>query len=237
MSVLDNIDGLLNDQFRNSNLLPQKLEIRDFDKAIKDHFSSFNLSVVQTDGNLRPVPVHWLNQELWAERRSYWFNMTNENGKEMSKPFMAIVRKGIKQGTSPLKYTIPVKKAFTYVKVPKFNGSTKEFDLIKIPQPTYIDIDYELRFVTSYYRDLNKFYETLFNRYSDLQSYMNVNGHQIRSIISEPSEDHQVEIDDERIFQVSVPIVVHGKLIDPKDYKRVNTISKIKINMKTKGNS
>lgn len=237
MSVLDNIDDLLNEQFHNSNLLPQKLEIRDFDNGIREHFRSFNMSVLQSDGNSRAIPVHWLNQELWAERRNYWFNMTNENGKEMSKPFMAIVRKSVKQGTSPLKYNIPVKKAFTYVKVPKFNGSVKEFDTIRIPQPTYVDIEYELRFVTSYFLDLNKFYENLFNRYSDLQSYMIINGHQIRSTISEPSEDHQVELDDERIFQISVPILVHGKLINPSDYKRVNTISKIKINNKTKGNS
>jgi len=61
---------------------------------------------------------------------------------------------------------------------------------------------------------------------------MNINGHQIRSILGEPSEDNQVSsIDDERVFQISAPLVVHGKLFDPSDHEKKTTINKVVVKM------
>jgi len=237
MSINDNIGRQLDKQFENSGFLPQKLEILDFDKGLLDFFKSSNFSLSDTNDNMRTVPIIWVSQELWAERKQFWKNMTNEQGEEISRPFIAIVRKGVKQGTSPLKRTIPVKKKFTYVKVAKFNGTTKEYDLYKIPQPSYVDIDYEVRFVSSYIIDTNRFYEKVIGEfYSSRQGYMNINGYQIRSVMSDPSENNQVDVNDERIFQVSVPITVFGKLIDPKDFEKVNGVTKVSIKIsETKG--
>lgn len=230
MSILYNIGSQLNKGFENSNFLPQKLEIEDFDRGLTQLFRDTGFLLTDSNDNMRRVPVVFLNQEMWAERKQFWNNMTNEQGEEFSKPFIAITRKGVKQGTAPLKRTIPVKKMFTYCKVPKFNGTVKEFDFYKIPQPTYVDIEFEMRFVTSYMEDMNKFYEMLIgNMYTSGQAYMNINGYQIRSVMGDPSEDNKLEITDERIFQISVPITIHGKLVDPKTFEKISGVTRMMI--------
>jgi hypothetical protein len=229
MSITDNIGSQLDKQFENSNYLPQRLEILDFDKALFDYFVGLNFSLVDSNDNMRTVPVIKVTQELWAERKQYWQNMTNEQGEEISRPLIAFYRKGVKQGTSPLKRTIPVRRKFTYVKVPKFNGTTKGYDIYKIPQPAYVDIEYEIRFVSSYMMHVNKFYEKMMLTYSDRQAYMTVNGHQIRSIMNDPSEDNQVDLDDERIYQVSFPITVFGKLVDPTEFEKHNAVTRVSV--------
>jgi len=230
MSISDNIGSQLDKQFENSGNLPQKLEILDFDKGLFEYFKQTGFSLTDSNDNMRTVPIIWVSQELWAERKQYWQNMTNEQGEEISRPFIAMVRKGVKQGTSPLKRTIPVKKKFIYRRVPRFNGTTKEYDLYKIPQPSYIDIDYEIRFVTSYIEDMNKFYEKIVRDcYSDRQAYMNINGYQIRSVMQDPSEDNKLDVNDERIFQISVPVTIFGKLVDPSQFERVNAVTRVSI--------
>lgn len=237
MSILDNIGSQLNKSFENSNYLPQKIEIEDLDRGIVELFRSTNFSLIDSNDNMRRVPVVIVSQELWAERKQFWNNMTNEQGEEFSRPFIAMVRKGVKQGTAPLKRTIPVKKMFTYCKVPKFNGTTKEYDFYKIPQPTYVDVEFEVRFVSSYMEDVNKFYEMLIrDMYTSGQAYMDINGYQIRSLMGDPSEDNKLDVNDERLFQLSVPITIHGKLVDPTRFEKVNGVSRMMIKIsETKG--
>lgn len=230
MSISDNIGSQLDKGFENSGYLPQKLEIEDFDRGLFELFKKSGFALTDPNNNLRTVPIIWVGQELWAERKQHWHNMTNEQGEEISRPFMAMVRKSVKQGTSPLKRTIPVKRRFTFRKVPKFNGTTKEYDLYKIPQPSYVDVEYELRFVTSYMEDVNKFYERMIrDHYSSGQAYMDINGYQIRSTMQDPSEDNKLDVTDERIFQISIPITVFGKLVDPTQFEKVNAVTRVSI--------
>ena len=229
MSISDNIGSQLDKSFENAGYLPQKLEIEDFDHGLFELFNAAGFAL-DNGNNMRTVPVIWVGQELWAERKQHWHIMTNEQGEEISRPFIAIARRGVKQGTSPLKRTIPVKRKFVFRKVPKFNGSTKEYDLYKIPQPSYVDVEYELRFVSSYMEDVNKFYEIVMrDHYTSGQAYMNINGYQIRSTMQDPSEDNKIEVNDERIFQIAIPITVFGKLVDPKQFEKVNAVTRVSI--------
>lgn len=217
--------------------MPQKLEIVDFDRGLFEFFKATNFSLSTGGDLMRTVPIIWNNQEPWAERKQYWQNMTNEQGEEIARPFIVMVRKGVKQGTSPLKRTIPVKRKFTYVKVPTFNGTTKGYDLYKIPQPAYVDLDYEIRFVTGYNEDVNKFHEKVIrDLYSGRQGYMNINGYQIRSVMGDPSEENKVGVEDERVFQVILPVTIFGKLVDPSQFERVNAVTRVMIKISEKRN-
>jgi len=141
--------------------------------------------------------------------------LTNENGEEIQRPFIAVSRKGIKQGTSPNRRTIPWMKKFGFTRPRTFDGTLMGTTSIWLDKLLRVDCDYEIRLVTSYMVDVNVFYqEILRDGFSDGQGYMNINGHQIRSILGEPSEDNQVSsIDDERVFQISAPLVVHGNFL------------------------
>jgi hypothetical protein len=231
MAINDNIGKNLDNQFENHNYLPQKLSIEDFDFAIMNFIKSFNFSVEDESGNVRQVPVIYINQELWAERKMNWKNMRSENGQEITRPFITILRTGTKKGTAPMKFTIPNKKKFTFLKVPKFDGTLKGYNIFKIPQPAYVDFIYEMSFITHYKEDANLFHEKILrDAYSNGQGYLNVNGYNIASVIEDPTEKNMVdEIETERIYNISFNITVHGKLIDPTQFEKVNAVTRISI--------
>jgi hypothetical protein len=151
--------------------------------------------------------------------------MRSEYGEELTRPFLVLTRTGVKQGQSPLKKTIPVKKKFTWLKVPNFDGTLKGYSLYKIPQPTYVDINYDLTFVSAYMADINKYYANMIrDAYSDGQGYMNINGYPIHSLMETPTETRQDDLASEKIYEVTFPILLHGKLVDPTRFRRKNLI-------------
>jgi len=235
MSILNNIGKSLDENFENHAYLPQKIGLVDLDKGIYEFIKKINITATDENGIYRVVPIIFNSQELWAERRMNWRAMRNENGEEITRPFMVLSRTGSKQGTSPFKYTIPNKKKFTFLKVPKTDGTLKGYDLYKIPQPAYIDVMYELVFVTTYVVDANQYYEKMIrDGFSGGQGYMNVNGYWISSTMEAPSETRQEDISSEKVYEITFPITVFGKLIDSTQFEKVNTVSKIQIKITEK---
>lgn len=237
MSILDNIGNNLDKDFENHAFLPQKLDLEDLDKGVYEFIKKLNITVIDETGNSRPVPVIFNSQELWAERRMNWKSMRSEYGEELTRPFLVLTRTMVKQGTSPLKRTIPVKKKFTWLKVPTFDGTLKGYALYKIPQPTYVDVNYELVFVSTYVADINRYYAKMIrDAYSDGQGYLNINGYPIPTMMEDPTETRQEDLASERVYEVSFPILMHGKLVDPTKFEKVNTINKIQIKISEKKN-
>lgn len=235
MSILDNIGKNLDKDFENHAFLPQKLDLEDLDKGLLEFIKKINITVEDETGNSRAVPVIFNSQELWAERRMNWKNMRSEYGEELTRPFLVLTRTVVKKGLSPLKRTIPVKKKFTWLKVPNFDGTLKGYFLYKIPQPTYVDVQYELVFVSTYVQDINSYYVKIIrDSYSDGQGYMNINGYPIASVMEDATETRQEDMASERIYEVTFPITVHGKLVDPTKFEKVNTITKIQIKISEK---
>jgi hypothetical protein len=231
MSVLNNIGKNLDKQFENHNYLPQKLEIEDLSMGLINFIKSQNLSLIMANGISRKVPVHYISQELWAERKKNWKDMRAESGEEISRPFIAIVRTAIKKGSAPMKYTIPNKKKFTFLKVPTFDGTIRGYDFYKMPQPAYVDIDFEIKFIGHYSEDVDDYYEMMLSKaFSDGQGYMNVNGYFIALKLGDISDESTVDdITLERVFQISAPVTILGKLINPADFEKIKAITKISI--------
>lgn len=230
-NALKNIGKNLDKQFENHNFLPQKLGIEDLSAGFKKFIEGQNLHVIMENGLSRRVPVVYVSQELWAERKMNWKEMRSESGEEIGRPFIAIIRTSVKKGTAPNKFTIPNKKKFTFAKVPTFDGTLKGYDLYKIPQPTHVDLEFEVKFISHYMEDVDDFNEMMIDRaYSSGQGYMSVNGYYIATKMGDPSDESNIEdINTEKIYQISVPVTVHGKIVDPTEFEKVNTIKKISI--------
>jgi len=231
MSVQRNINKRLNENYKNTNYLPQKLLLEDIDRGMRDFIVDIGITVENADKKAAEVPVIFLTQERWAEFKMNWKFLKDESGEEITMPFMTLRRTGVRKGSSPLKRTIPKKLKFQYVKVPSFDGVLGGYEMYKIPQPTWVDVEYELRFVTHYMQDVNISYEKMLEEtYSDGQGYMKINGYDIPSILGDPSEDNTVDtIDADRYFQLVYPITVHSRIVDPNKFERVQTVTKISI--------
>jgi hypothetical protein len=231
MGALKNIGKNLDNQFENHNYLPQELNIADISMGLKKFIECQNLTLLMENGLMRKVPIIYISQELWAERKMNWKEMRAENGEELARPFVALTRTAIKYGTAPNKYTIPNKKKFTFVKVPSFDGTLKGYDLYKVSQPVHVDIEYEIRFVSHYMQHVDEFYKMMiYKAYSNKQGYYKVNGYDIPSKIGDLVDESSLDdINSEKIYQISAPITVHSKIIDSSDFEKVNTIKKISI--------
>jgi len=234
MGSQKNIDNLLDSNFNNFNYLPNQILLEDMDLAMFNAIKDFNLSLLNERNEIRKVPVVWATQELWAERKQNFGSLDNENGTEIGRPFMVLYRTSVKDGSSPLKWTIPNSKKFKFLKVPSFDGTLKGFDIYKIPQPVYVDLEYDLVFETHYQQHVNKFYEMIEMETGDRQLYLKVNGYDVASVFESGSENNTLEINSEMTFQIIYTIKVFGKLVDPTKFEKVQTITKIAINITEK---
>lgn len=234
MSITRNINNFLDQSFKNHDYLPQRLLLEDMDDGILSFIRSLEISVVDERATTRAVPVIFLTQERWAEFRNNFKYLRDEAGQEITMPFMTLRRKSVKPGENPLKRsTIPKKKKFTFLKVPNFDGLVKGYDIYKIPQPPRVDIDYELRFFSHYMEDTNIYYEEIIaNTFSDKEAYIDINGYPLFSEMSDPSEENTVDdIEADRRFSVVVPITLHGKIVDPRLWEKIQAINKIRIDI------
>lgn len=239
MSITRNIDNFLNQSFKNFDYLPQRLLLEDLDDGLLTFIRSLEISVIDERANNRAVPVIFLTQERWAEFRNNFKYLRDEAGQEITMPFMTLRRKSVKPGENPIKRsTIPKKKKFSYLQVPTFDGTTKGYDIYKVPQPPRVDIDYELRFFSHYMEDTNIYYEEIIaNTFSDKQAYININGYPLFAEMSDPTEENTVdEIEADRRFSVVVPMTLHGKIVDPRLWEKVKAINKIRIDI-SEGNN
>lgn len=245
MGIIKNQTDGLDKSFENHNYLPQKLLLEDQDLGMFNFIKDLGLSLLNEKGENRKVPVIWATKELWAERKQEFQHMENENGEEIGRPFIAIYRTAVKEGTSPLKYSIPAfnrseltqgTKKFKFIKVPIFDGTLKGYKEYKIPQPVYIDIEYEMIFETRYQQHVNKFLEMLhIDAFPDRQGYMKINGYNIPLMMDDPTDDNTYgDIGSEQIFQISVPLKIFGRLVDPTKFEEGRTINKIMINISEK---
>lgn len=238
MSITRNINNFLNQSFRNFDYLPQRLLLEDMDDGMLSFLRSLEISVIDERSNNRAVPVIFLTQERWAEFRNNFKYLRDEAGQEITMPFMTLRRKSVKPGENPLKRsTIPKKKKFTYLRVPNFDGVVKGYDIYKVPQPPRVDIEYELRFFSHYMEDTNVYYEEIIaNTFSDKEAYININGYPLFSEMSDPSEENTVDdIEADRRFSVVVPMTLHGKIVDPRLWEKVQAINKIRIDISESG--
>ena len=234
MGIQDTIDQNLDKNFENFNYLPKKILLEDIDMGLFKAIQNFGLSMLNERNKNRVVPVIWATQELWAERKLNFPELENENASEMGRPFIAVYRTSVKDGTSPNKFTIPVNKTFKYLKVPIFNGTSKGMEIYKVPQPIYVDCEYELVFETHYQQQVNLFYEMIQYKSSNKQYYVKINGYDIAIVFDDARENNMIEINSELRLQVIVPITVFGKLVDPTKFEKVQTITKVAINITEK---
>jgi len=150
---LERRQELAEDLIRKGTHLPRGVMLEDIDGSVID-FVKKELSVVI---NGEEIPVILLTIQRWSEFSQTW-KFTDEF-KNIKIPFITIVRQpDVQVGTNQNSlWNIPGKPLYTHVKVPTWNGNRVGMSLYKIPQPTSVGINYDVRLFTSKMRDLNKF--------------------------------------------------------------------------------
>ena len=217
LEILDNIED-------KGTFLPKGVSEEDMDETVVD-FINNGLSLT-IDGE--KVPVIFLTIQRWAEFSKTW--QFTDKYKDIQLPFITIVRKPdiqVGQNQAGL-YNIPGNKTYTYLKVPTWDGIRKGVDVYKIPQPTSVDITYEVRIFTNKLRDLNKFNSIVQRSFQSRQSYISVKGHPMPVHLENISDESNIEDFENRRFYVQLfEMKLLGYILDEDDFEVIPTVNRV----------
>jgi len=178
------------------------------------------------------VPVIFLTIQRWSEYTKTW-EFTDQY-KDIQLPFISIVRKpdiqvGLNQAGL---WNIPGNRTYTYMKVPTWDGVRKGVDLYKVPQPTSVDITYEVRIFTKRMKDLNKLNAKVHKTFQSRQTYINVKGHPMPIVLENISDESNIEDFENRRFYIQLfEMRLMGYLLDEDDFEIVPTANRSFLSM------
>ena len=206
--------------------LPDSILHDDLDLGMLE-FVKENLKVI-SDGVQIPIVPKILTIQRWGEMANNW-NFSDEDG-NFKLPFIAVVRKpDVQPGTNPfVQRTIPDRRTFHYATVKTWNGNQMGADVYKIPQPTAIDISYEIIIVCQKLRDLNKFNKSVLLKFSSRQAYTSVKGHYVPIILDKINDNSPIDsIDGRRFYMQNYDMTMLGFLIDSDEFEVKPAISRL----------
>jgi hypothetical protein len=203
--------------------LPRGVHEEDMDETFVDFITNtLNLTI---DG--QKVPVIFLTIQRWSEFTKTW--KFSDKYKDIQLPFITVVRNpDIQVGKNQAGlYNIPGNRTYTYMKVPTWDGIREGIDLYKIPQPTSVDLTYEVRIFTNKMRDLNKLNTLVQKTFQSRQAYINVKGHPMPVHLENISDESNIDDFENRRFYVQLfEMELLGYILDEDDFEVVPTINR-----------
>lgn len=213
---------LLDNIANQGTYLPRGVYYEDMDISFKE-FVDRDLEVVISG---EKVPVLFLSIQRWAEFSKTW--QKSDKFKNIKMPFITIVRRpDVQVGTNQAgNWNIPQgKRTYTYLKVPTWNGNVKGVDIYKIPQPTAVDITYEVRLFCNRMRDLNKLHDIVQRTFQSRQHYVSVNGHPMPILLETISDESPIDDFENRRFYVQLfEMKMLGYLLNEDDFEVVPAV-------------
>ena len=215
--------GYLDDISRKGTFLPRSVMYEDMDSSFIE-FVEDTLSI-EIDGD--KVPVLFLTLQRWSEFSKTW--EFSDKYRDIKMPFITIVRQPNPQpGRNQAGlFNIPGRNTYTYLKVPTFEGGRNGIDMYKIPQPTSVDLIYEVRLFCNRMRDLNKLNQLVQKIFQSRQFYIRVNGHPMPVHLENVGDESNIDDFENRRFYVQpFEMVLYGYILDEADFQIIPTINR-----------
>ena len=216
---------ILDDISDRGTFLPRGVLEEDMDQTFLEFLKSDERISLTIDGE--KVPVIFLTIQRWTEFSKTW--QFSDKFKNIELPFITVVRKpDIQQGQNQAGlWNIPANHTYTYMKVPTWDGVRRGVDLYKIPQPTSVDMTYEVRMFTNRMKDLNKFNRLVQRAFQSKQCYINVNGHPMPLHLESIGDESNIDDFENRRFYVQLfEMKLLGYILDEDDFEIVPTINR-----------
>lgn len=214
---------LLSDIANKQTFVPKGVNIYDMDKEFNE-FIKNDLSIIFNDSKLESM---FLSRQKWVEFQNKFQN-SNEYG-NINFPLLTIFRNpNVQKGTiRNSDWNIPVNRDYIYTKIPQFDGNRQGYDVYKIPQPTNVDITYNLRFFSNKLTECNLFQEKILKIFNSRQKYLKVNEHFMPLVLEDISDESQLTDINERTYYVQVfEIKLLGFILDENDFEIYSTIDR-----------
>jgi hypothetical protein len=203
--------------------LPRGISEEDMDETFVE-FVNNDLGI-SIDGT--KIPVLFLTIQRWSEFSKTW--TFTDQYKDIQVPFITVVRQpDVQQGQNQAGlWNIPGNRTYTYMKVPTWDGIRKGMDLYKVPQPTPVDLTYEVRIFTNRMRDLNKFNSLIMRKFQSKQYYINPKGHPMPVHLEGVSDESNIDDFENRRFYVQqFEMKLLGYILDEDDFEVIPTLNR-----------
>jgi hypothetical protein len=210
---------------KDGTYLPKGIYHADLDRGMLD-FVKNDLGISVEGKKVNTVDV-LITTQNWAQFTQTW--NFQDLDKNISPPFVATVRKpetplGTVWGTF---YKIPGRPTFQYALVPTFDGARNGYDVYKIPQPTPVDITYEVKIFTNRMRELNVFNKKVLETFSSRQAYKNINGRYIPITLESISDSSVNDLQKRRYYIQNYTFKMMGILLDESQFEVVPAVSRV----------
>lgn len=210
--------------------LPRGVLEEDMDEAVIEALKTDDRFYMSLEGER--IPVIFLTIQRWTEFTKTW-EFTDEY-KNIKMPFITVVRNpDIQQGQNQAGlWNIPGNRTYTMVKVPTWDGARRGVDMYKIPQPTSVDLTYEVRIFATKLRHLNKFNRLMQRAFQSRQCYIDVKGHPMPLHLENIGDESNIDDFENKRFYVQLfELKLLGYLLDEEEYEVVPSINRTLVAM------
>ena len=210
---------------KDGTYLPKSLLHADLDRGFLD-FVKDELKI-SVEGKVVPTIDILITTQNWAQFTETWDIQNLDKNIEL--PFITIVRiPEVKYGTNPSTlWTIPNRRQYFYAQVPTWDGNRQGADIYKIPQPVPVDITYQVKIVCNRMRELNKFNQTVIEKFSSKQAYQVIKGHYIPIVMGNISDESVMDVEKRKYYVQSYEFTMLGFLIDENEFEVSPALSRV----------
>jgi len=224
----ERVRELLDDTDPKTTFLPETISIVDLDTEMLNVLNNGNLSVVSESRKER-VAAYLFGAEKWGEFSKTW--QYTDDDKNIIFPIITVRKTETKFGSrlGENRSFVSNQRTYEYTRVPvkdKNNGIIG-YEIYKIPNPTPIDITYEIRMFSDFSRDINKFDEKFLRQFQDRQFYINVKGHYMPVFLQSGSDENETDIEKVNYLIRIYNVTLRGFLIDENDFEVIRANERI----------
>jgi hypothetical protein len=197
--------------------LPKSLLHADLDRGFLDFVRDELKCVVE--GKTIPMIDILITTQNWSQFVETWdFQNIDKNTEP---PFITVIRTPeVKYGNNPsIVYNIPNRRLYFYAKVPTWDGVKNGYDIYKIPQPVPVDITYTVAIVCNRMREINKFNQTVIEKFASLQAYQTIKGHYIPIKMNNISDESVMDVEKRKYYIQKYEFTMMGFLIDEDQFE------------------
>jgi len=221
----DRIEELMQATDEKTKYLPRTILIEHMDQGVYDYVSRDGMKAV-IDG--KALSVIYLDNDRWGEYSKTWKLMDGD--KNVPTPYITIRRIDKQAGTRlGTKYRVPQGRKFRYLDVPILDEGEVINLRFKMPEPTNVDLIYEVALFTKYRVDVNQYDEQVLKNFASRQEYIFINNNPLPLLFEGFAESNTIEnIDGDRFFVSKYALKLLGFIQDEKEFEIVKTTRKPK---------
>lgn len=217
---MDRIEELMQATDKKTTYLPRTILFEDIDWEVKEYVETDNLNLIVDGEN---VPVIYLDNDRWGEFSKTWKLMDED--KNIPTPYITVRRSEKRKGTRlGNKFRIAQNKAFRYLDVPILDKGEIIYLRFKIPEPTNVDLVYDVRLFSKYRVDINKFDELILRNFASQQGYIFVKGNPMPLYLDGITEANTIDnVDGDRYFVGQYTLLCKGFIQDEEEFEITKT--------------